>query len=70
MWRTRCAGYYCDMSRLCLVLVMVSAGCLFEERGFTQTPTKMDYDVEDETTRNARRKANWTPVVAFVEDRD
>ncbi len=37
---------------------------------FTQTPTEMDYDVEDEATRTARRKANWTPVVAFVEGRD
>ena len=37
---------------------------------FTQTPATMDYDAEDDTARNARRKANWTPVVAFVEGRD
>ncbi len=43
----------------------------FERAGdFTQTPATMDYDAEDDTARNARRKANWTPVVAFVEGRD
>ena len=43
----------------------------FERAGnFTQTPTAMDYDAEDEVTRNARRRARWTPVVEFVEDRN
>lgn len=35
---------------------------------FTQPPASVTYDGETVAERLARRKANWTPVVAIVED--
>ncbi len=39
----------------------------FLER-FRKKPVTVSYDGENEVERIARRKANWTPVVAFSED--
>ncbi len=35
---------------------------------FTQEPVALSYDGETGAERRARRAANWTPVVAFVDD--
>ncbi len=39
----------------------------FLER-FRKKPATVSYDGENEAERIARRKANWTPVIAFSED--
>ena len=46
---------------------IVNVNYLQPPHGFTQRPTRPDYDAETAAERRARRKARWTPVVSFAE---